>query len=177
MPTKKFKTTLLVSVATLAASFVFAASVPVADTGLVFEPPADFKPLTKEITAAKWPSGKSPQFVVGTDRGVTTVAYDIQDKPFPLDRISAAQAGFSKLFTKMIPKIVWKKNEAITLAGQPWLFLEITSEDPASDVYSIIIFTEIKGKTLAFSINSTRAEFPKYEKAIRDSISSIAAAK
>ncbi len=150
-----------------------ASTVTIPETGITFLTPRDFKPLSKELIAAKWPSNRAPAYAVGNDRGATTIAYDIKANELPQNQLPDAQKSFTSLFERIIPGIEWKKNEIKEHSGQKWLLMEMTSHAVDTDIYNIMFVTGYKGKMLIFNFNSTREEFPKYKKALRASMQSI----
>jgi len=152
---------------------LFAEPIKVADTEVTFEAPEDFKPLSKEIIATKWPTNRAPAYAVGTPSGSTTVAYDLKPTNIPQEALPEVQKSFTKLFERIIPGIAWKKNEIIEHSGQKWLLMELTSSAIDTDIYNILLMTGFEGKMLVFNFNSTKADFPKYEAALRKSLKSV----
>jgi hypothetical protein len=145
----------------------------VAGTGVTFEVPEDFKPLSKEIIAIKWPTNRAPAYAVGTPSGKTTVAYDLKPNNIPQEALDGVQKSFTQLFERMIPGIAWRKNEIIKHSGQKWLLMEMTSNAVDTDIYNILLMTGYQGKMLVFNFNSTKEDFPKYEAALRRNLKSV----
>lgn len=154
-------------------SFALADKVKVAGTEVTFEAPAGFEPLSPEIIAAKWPSNQAPAYAIGNPTGSTTVAYDVKPHPLPQEAMPEAQKAFTQGFERMVPGLVWKKNELIEHSGQTWLLLELTSNAIDADIYNIVLVTGLDGKMLVFNFNSTKEEFPRYEAELRRSLQSI----
>ena len=154
-------------------SVICAEPVKVGDTEITFTPPNDFKPLSKEMMAAKWPSNNAPSYAVGNASGATNIAYDIKNHNIPQEALPQAQKSFAQLFERLIPGLVWKKNEIIEHSGQKWLVMEMTSTAADSDIYNIMMLTGYKGKMLVFNFNSTKKEFPVYEAQLRESMKTI----
>lgn len=148
-------------------------TITVADTAVTFEAPDEFKPLSKEMIAKKWPTNRAPAFAVGTSSGATTVAYDLKPHNIPQEALPEVQKSFKELFDRMIPGIVWKKNEIIEHSGQKWLLMETTSNAVDTDIYNIMLLTGYQGKMLVFNFNSTKEDFPRYEDALRMSLKSV----
>jgi hypothetical protein len=101
------------------------------------------------------------------------VAYDLKPHQIPQDKLDEVQKVFTALFGKIVPIIAWKRNEIIEHEGQKWLFMEMTSEAMDTDIYNMLLVTGFDGQMLVFNFNSTKEEFPKYERMLRDSIKSI----
>jgi hypothetical protein len=136
-----------------------------------FEIPAGFTPLSKEEIAIKYPSARAPKYVIGNETAGTTIAYDI--KPDNISDLDGFKSYMTHMFPKMVPGLVWKENKIITLSGKRWLYMEITSKAINADIYNIMLFTDYNGQMLVFNFNSTKEEFPKYEKSLRASLASI----
>lgn len=151
----------------------FADPVKVGDSEVTFTPPPGFKPVPQEIIDVKWPSNRAPQFAVGNEGAATTVAYDLKDHDIPQDKLDEARKEFAQMFPRLIPGLEWKKNELIELSGQKWVCFEMTSSAVDTDIHNIMLFTGFKGKMLIFNFNSTKEQFPKYEKELRESLNSI----
>ncbi len=167
------KILLVISALVALSSNLFAEPIKVADTDVTFEAPEGFKPLSKELIAAKWPTNRAPAYAVGTPSGSTTVAYDIKPHSVPQEALPDVQKSFTELFERIIPGIEWKKNEIIEHSGQKWLLMEITSNAVDTNIYNIMLITGFEGKMLAFNFNSTKEDFPRYEAQLRKSLRSV----
>ncbi len=152
----------------------FSEAVKVEGTGITFTPPKEFKPLPKNIMDLKWPSKRAPKFAVGNKNASTTIAYDIKPHMLPQNKLAEAKEAFAKTFSKIIPGIKWIENKIIQKSGQKWIFFEMTSTAVDTDIHNIMLVTGYKGKMLLFNFNSTKQDFPIYEKRLRKSIDSIA---
>jgi hypothetical protein len=143
---------------------------------VVFTVPENFTPLSRAEITAKFPSTNAPENVVGSE-GVgrtTTIAYQLKEQqPVKLSDLPDVQKAFTQVFDRVIPGIEWKQNALVDLVGQKWLLMEMTSRAIDQDIHNIVLITSHKGKMLMFNFNSTRKEFPKVEKLLRDSIKSI----
>lgn len=152
---------------------LFADPIKVGDTEVSFEAPEGFKPLSREMIAAKWPTNRAPAYAVGTPNGSTTVAYDLKPNSIPQEALPEVQKSFTQLFERMIPGIAWKKNEIIEHSGQKWLLMEMTSNAVDTDIYNIMLMTGFQGKMLVFNFNSTKEDFSKHEAELRKSLKSV----
>ena len=170
----KFNTKLLAYsfVATLAFE-ANATQFSIPGAGASFEAPDGFTELSAKEISSKYLSGRPPTFVVGDEQRLTTIAYDLKPTPLPPDTLKEVKATFETLFERMIPGIEWKKKAIVSMQGQEWILLEMTSHAIDTDIYNIMLITPRNGKMLLFNFNSTKAEFPKLELALRKSIQSI----
>lgn len=151
----------------------FSEPLKVADTGVTFEPPAEFKKVPQQIVDLKWPNKNAPRFVVGNESASTTIAYDLKNNRVPEAQLPLVKEEFTKPFNRVIPGIRWKKSEIIEHSGQKWLYLEMTSNAVDTDIHNIMLVTGYQGKMLIFNFNSTRGDFKRYEAQLRASIKSI----
>ncbi len=85
--------------------------------------------------------------------------------------------SFEKTFSRMIPGIEWKEKRILNLADREWIFLEMTSNAIDTDIYNILLVTNYGKEMLVFNFNSTKEDFPKYEKLLRQSVESIKISK
>ncbi len=151
-----------------------AAELVTLDGGAVrFEAPDGFKPVPQEIIDLKYPSSRAPKYVIGNESAATTIAYDLKPHDVPQERIDQARESFAAAFPRMIPGLEWKENKTITLAGQKWGYLEMTTTAVDTNIHNIMLFTGHNGQMLVFNFNSTKEEFPKYEQALRKAVETI----
>ena len=147
--------------------------IEVGDTGVTFDAPEEFKPLPKEIIEAKWPNRNGPRFVIGNERGTTTIAYDVKSEDLSNADFDELRAAFEQTFDRVIPGIQWKANRVFEHDGKQWIYLEMTSNAIDTDIYNIVMLTGVEQRMVIFNFNSTKEDFPKYENVLRQSLASI----
>lgn len=135
--------------------------------------PDDFTELSQEEINLKFPSVNAPKQVVGNENRATTIAFKFHDEPMEESDLPDAQKAFTQVFDRIVPGIEWKRNNIVKFAGQKWLLMEMTSRAIDQDIHNILLLTPHKGKMLAFNFNSTKADFPRMEQALKDSVRSI----
>lgn len=140
---------------------------------VLLEPPPGFLPLSDQVKAIKFPRGNTPTAVIGNESASTTIAYGLRPREIRQQDMEAARKVFTKVFSRVLPGLQFKENKVVDLAGQRWGYMEMTSNAVDTDIYNIVVFTGHQGKTLILNFNSTRGDFPKYEQALRKSISSL----
>ena len=158
------------------AAFPFIASakdVSIDGGSVTFVVPDDFTELSQAEINVKYPSVNAPKQVIGTEGRATTIAYQLHAQPVKESDLPDVQKAFTQIFDRVIPGIEWKQNALVDLVGQKWLVLEMTSRAIDQDIHNIVLITPHKGKMLMFNFNSTKKDFPKMEKLLRDSIKSI----
>jgi len=142
-------------------------------TGISFDAPDDFSPLSQEVIDAKWPQKRAPKWVVGNDSASTTIAYDLKPNDISNAPLEDFMNYFKTTFDRVIPGIAWKERKIIELSGKKWIFLEMTSKAIDTDIYNIMLLTSYGNEMLIFNFNSTKEEFKNYELALRKSINTI----
>jgi len=138
-----------------------------------FTVPDVFTELSKDEIQAYFPGGDPPERGFGTAGRTTIIAYHLTKFVIEENNLPDVQESFTGTLNKQIRAIEWKQNDFVQLANQKWLSLEVTSAAGGHDVHNIMLFTAHKGRMLVFYFDSTKADFPKMEKALRDSIKSI----
>lgn len=156
----------------LSSSLLLAETMTVEGTTVTFEAPADFKPLSEEIIALKWPSHRAPNYAVGNEAGSTTIAYDYKADVTGAT-LPVLKTQFTAVFDQSIPGIEWIKNEIVMLDGEEWIMFEMTSNAVDTDIHNLLLVTILEDTLLMFNFNSVKHEFPQYEAALRESIESI----
>ncbi|MEM7358935.1 MAG: hypothetical protein AAF431_07555 [Pseudomonadota bacterium] len=147
------------------------------NSGVSFIAPDEFAPLSKEIMEIKWPSSRAPAWAIGNSSGSTTIAYDIKPNDISGAPLSEVMDSSEQLFDRMIPGIEWKERRILNLADQEWIFFEMTSNALDTDIYNIMLVSSYGKEMIVFNFNSTKEDFPKYEKQLRKSIESIKVSK
>ncbi len=163
----------VVMLALFVAPIATADVVEVDGTGITFEAPDEFVPLSQEYIDIKWPSRNAPRFAVGNERATTTIAFDIKPRDIANADMTELLAAFEQVFDRVIPGIRWIAKDIIERDGQQWLYLEMTSNAIDTDIHNIMLITAFGNEMLLLNFNSTREDFPKYEQALRVSIDSI----
>ena len=132
-----------------------------------------FTPLTAFEIAAKFPRTAPPGYVVGNARRTTSIAYDLKPQPITDAGLEQGLKVFGRLMGGMVPNLIWKRKEIIEMAGQRWIFLEMTSSAIDTDIYNIMLITPFDGKMLIFNFVTTKEDFVTQEAALRASVASI----
>jgi hypothetical protein len=140
---------------------------------VTFVVPDDFSELSQAEINAKYPSVNAPKQVIGTESRATTIAYQLQPQPVKESDLPEVQKAFTQIFDRVIPGIEWKQNAIVDMNAQKWLVMEMTSRAIDQDIHNIVLITPHRGKMLMFNFNSTKKDFPKMERLLRDSIKSI----
>lgn len=164
---------LLLVIICIITSAAFAKEISLDDGKITFEAPDGFESIPQEVIDIKYPSSRAPKYVIGNSSAATTIAYDLKPHDIPQDKIDEARETFSKMFPRMIPGLQWKENKTIELSGRKWGYLEMTSTAVDTDIYNIMLFTGYNAQMLIFNFNSTKEEFRRYEKALRESLKTI----
>jgi hypothetical protein len=154
-------------------SFVYGKPISFGNAQISFEAPDEFEPLSDQEIKIKYPASKPPKYVIGNKSAGTTIAYDIRPNNLPPEKIDELKAAMVEAFPTRIPGLKWKQNKIIEMSGRKWGYLEMTSTAEDTDIYNIMLFTLYNGQMVIFNFNSTKDQFKKYEKVLRESIKTI----
>ena len=152
-------------------------SISVPGSTVTLEAPAGFTPLTAakiaaEI-AAKFPRTRPPGYALGNARRSTSIAYDLKPQAIKDAELEKGLEMFGTLTGRVVAKTAWKRKEIIQMAGQRWIFFELTPTAVDTDIHNIMLITPLEWQMLIFNFNSTKEDFAKQEAALRASVASI----
>jgi len=145
-----------------------------ADGRVSFVAPPGFTEMSAELLARKYPRGGAPRHAISNAQTTTSIAFDLADLRVPssdLERLrKALMQGIAAL-----PKLKWVANDVRKIVNRDWAYLEFTAAAADQDIHNIILASVYDGRLLMFNFNSTVAEFPKLEAALRASMATITA--
>jgi hypothetical protein len=150
-----------------------AAPVSVPGAAARFHAPDGYTSLSQTEISIKYPASRAPANVVGNARRTTTIAFELKQEKLEPEHLPEAKAVFEQFFERIVPGLVWRQRKTVRLDGQNWIYLEFSSDAVDTDIHNIVLLTSRFGRLLLFNFNSTKAEFPLVESALRGSIQSI----
>lgn len=152
------------------------ARITFADGRVSFVAPPGFSALTTDELAAKYPQSGAPRLAVGNARRTTSIAYDLLDQRAPSEDLDAARKFLADTYEKALPNVKWVGNEVRKVGSRTWAYLEFTANATDQELHNIVLVSTYDGRILMFNFNSTSAEFPRVEQALRASMATIAIA-
>ncbi|WP_210409985.1 hypothetical protein, partial [Leptospira kanakyensis] len=81
--------------------------------------------------------------------------------------------GMSESFDKIIPGIVWIKNELININNKKFILFNFKSNAIDTQINNTMLITNYNGNMLIFNFNSTIDEYPNYKNEFNNIINSI----
>lgn len=150
-----------------------AARVRFAGGRISFVPPPGFTLLTPAELTAKYPRAGAPRNAVGNARRTTSIAYDLLDQRAPSADLEAARKFFASTYEQMFPTLRWVSNDVRRIGEREWAHLEFTAAARDQALHNIVLVSVYDGRVLIFNFNSTTAEFPSVERALRASMATI----
>ena len=148
-------------------------SVTFGDGRITFVAPRGFTEFTAEELAAKYPRPGAPRRAVGNARRTTSIAYDLLDTRAPTNDLDEARKVFVEIYKKTFPTLKWVATDVRSIAGRTWAYLEFTAPAVDQELHNIVLVSVHAGRVLMFNFNSTGAEFPRVEQALRTSMNTI----
>jgi hypothetical protein len=163
---------LLLSAVNIPARAQTAPEFTLADGRIRFVAPPGFTEMSAALLAAKYPNGGAPRHAVSDSKTTTSIAFDLQDQRLPTSDPDVLRKALTDNFAQL-PKLKWISNEVRDINGRKWGYLEFTAAAADQGIHNIILASAYDGRLLLFNFNSTVAEFPKVESALRTSIGTI----
>lgn len=133
----------------------------------------EFQAFSQEIIDIKYPSKRAPKFVIGTKSTKTSIGFDIKNNKIEEADLDDFRKGMSDSFSKIIPGIVWIKNEMITLNNKKFILFNFQSNAIDTQINNTMLVTNYNDNMLIFNFNSTVDEYPIYKKEFDTIIYSI----
>ena len=161
---------ILVLLLQLPGPVVNAKTVSIPETGVTFEAPDGFTPLTTEEIAAKYPRDRPPKFALGNALRTTTIAFELKSTMLSPKQLSEVKSSVESSIEKNVVGIKWIKRELRNIQGWQWIYLESTVPDEEGELHHIVLMTSLHGRQLVVGFNSTKEDFPTVERDIRKCI-------
>jgi hypothetical protein len=151
-----------------------AETIVIPGTGITFDPPPGFTPLTQAEIDLKFPNKKGPQFAYGNDRRSTTVAYKVDGNlAITAHELREGLGPIGDSMARVVPGAIWIERKMINLGGADWAYFELTSNAIDTDIHNILLMGVWDGKLVVFNFNATKSDFVQLESALKTSLSSI----
>jgi hypothetical protein len=155
-------------------NFQLSAKTHTLDNGKIsFEANDEFQTFSQEIIDIKYPSKRAPKFVIGTKSTKTSISFDIKNNKIEEADLDEFRKGMSESFNKIIPGIVWIKNELITINNKKFILFNFQSNAIDTQINNTMLITNYNGNMLILNLNSTIDEYPSYKKEFETIINSI----
>jgi hypothetical protein len=143
-----------------------------------FVPPETFKQPSEDVIRRKFANATTPATVYANERATTSVAVSYHPSqtlsPEQLPQFKSVMADF---LDKQQPGLEWLNNELVEINGVTWVHFEFLSAAKDAKIHNDMLFTSVDRRMLLFNFNSTKNEYPKYEKALEASKASIRVGK
>lgn len=146
--------------------------IKIGSSGITLDAPAGFELLEDEVIAAKWAAQK-PQWAIGTEGAISTIAYDLKPNDISAAPMDALLGQFKNLFDSIVPEIEWVNSDVVTIDESEWVYMEFTSSQADTKIHNISLATSHGKEMVVININSTEEEFKELEDEIRASVDSI----
>lgn len=147
--------------------------VSVLDGSVRFEPPANFRPMTHEEIALKFPRGNLPALAYSDETGGVSISVTHSQSPATQERLEELKAYLETALPKMIPNLEWLAREIVTVKDRRWVHLELTSSAIDTDIHNHLYLTAHQGRMLGFNFNATASDYPDHAADLARSFKSI----
>lgn len=143
-----------------------------ADGRISFVGPPGFTVLTAAELSAKYPNAGAPRNALGNTRRTTSIAYDLLDQRSPSADLDALRRALMGSFAQL-PDLKWVASDVRRVGSRDWAYIEFTAAAADQPLHNIVLTSVYDGRVLMFNFNSTVAEFPRVEQALRASMATI----
>lgn len=144
------------------------------DRVVSFVPPEGFTVPSDEVIRRKFPNATTPASVYANERTTTSIAVSYHpSQVLTPEQLPEFKSFMQSNITKQQPGLEWLKSEFVEINGVRWIHFEVLSPALDAEIHNDMYFTSVGQRMLLFNFNSTRSEYPKYEKALARSAASI----
>lgn len=162
----------------LALAFLFpfcslAEEINIPGTSIYFDAPDGFGALSKEMVDVKFPSRNGPRFVIGNERGTTTIAFDVKNISITEDALESQIEGIGEAIGRGVPGHISIAREIRSIGGRKWAYFEMASTAVDADIHNIVLMGVDDGRLVIMNFNSTKSDFSAVEPVLRASVNSL----
>lgn len=124
--------------------------------------PQDFRPMSEDMLALKYPSVRPPKEVLTNERGSINIAFNHTDNAMRPDQVAAFHPALERMFRNLYPSARWNRSEVVTRDGQACVVLDLWTPAVDTEVRNLMLATSVEGRLLIVSFNVTRELDPEW---------------
>lgn len=148
-------------------------TVSLANGRLTFEVPTGLQAMTREQIALKFPKSSPPQYVYANAKGGISIAVTFSQSAVAVGQLGELKSAMEQMLPRMTPGLQWITRETVSINGQPWVHLEMTSSAVDTDIHNHMYLTSFGGRMLGINMNATSREYESVRAAFTRSRNSI----
>jgi hypothetical protein len=152
---------------------VVAETVSLKDDAIQFDLPTDFRVLSPEEMAAKFPRGTLPSVAYGNQENSVSIAIIFSKHEQDPSKLGQLKEQMEQALPKTIANLHWVKRELVVAHGTTWVHFEFETFDPDAEFHNHFYLTSFRGRMLGFNFNSTISAYPEYQQALKKSLKSV----
>ncbi|MDV6375476.1 hypothetical protein [Deinococcus arenicola] len=161
--------------ALLLAAPALAAPVKIVGTDLSIELPKEFVPMPRDVLQSKYSRGGPPPMQVFSTPGPSwdvNIAVALRDSALPKGDLNPSRLALEKSI-QATPGFRWVKHGVEKVGGREWIVLQFWVDGLDTPIYNHLRVTRQGEKTLLVSANMTKAQYPKWAKALDTTMQSM----
>ena len=147
--------------------------VNLANGRLSFEVPNGFSAMNRDQIALKYPKASPPQYVYSNERGSVSIAVTFSKSAVTIGQLGELKSAMEQMLPRMTPGLQWITRETVSINGQAWVHLEMTSSAVDTDIHNHMYLTSFDGRMLGINMNSTTREYESIRAAFARSRNSM----
>lgn len=116
--------------------------------------PADFKPLSPEMLALKYPRQQPPQLAYSNPETSVNVTVGHTPHAIAPEQLAAARSQVEAGVKSAMPTAKWYQSKMTSINGRAFFLMEFQSPAPDVNVRNIVAGTSLDGRLLLVSFNT-----------------------
>jgi uncharacterized protein YegJ (DUF2314 family) len=144
-----------------------------ADGRVSLKLPMNFKALTKDEIANKYPRGNAPQYVFANETQSVSIAITFSSTNLTNDKLEEFKESMKTMFERIIPGLQWKEREVVECNGRKWVHFKLISNAIDTEIINDMYFTPFDSKTLMLNFNSVVSQYEGIKQQLEECKSSI----
>ncbi|WP_018343593.1 hypothetical protein [Cytophaga aurantiaca] len=135
--------------------------------------PKDFKVMSAERIAIKYPKENPPSLVYTDESGGTNIAMNLTSSKASQDVLPSYKDYLVKTLSKMSPSLKWKSNGVTEINGRQVCYLEFITPGIDTEIYNLMFLTDVDGKLLICTFNCTKSDMKEWVPTAKEIMNSL----
>ena len=132
------------------------------DGRLTMKVPVEFEPMDKKMLEFKYPRLPRPQAVFTDDAAATNIAFSHTKNRVTMEQLDVVRKQVEKGLKQAHAKAEWLESKIVTIGDRKWFRLDLRTQAIDTKVHNIMMGTELDGRLLMVTFNTTVAREKKW---------------
>lgn len=135
--------------------------------------PKGFTLMSEKILKVKYPMERRPTLVYTDQTGGINVALNLTENQVNQALMSSYTDNFVQSFKQVYASAKWKGSGVKTINGRQVGYLELVTPALDTNIYNLMVFTDLHGKLLICSFNCTEKSIKDWESIAKEIMQSL----